>query len=450
MIKDNYVIEPEKKIPVCFETDVLVVGAGPGGHAAAVAAARAGADVVLLERYGHLGGMATGGLVTMIHSMSDGTNNIVIRGQCEEWLERLRKWDALDVPDYDQIGTEYKTVGRGRFNGPFFRTEGKLIYGARTDSEILKVVLNDMAEEAGVKVLLHALVTDVIIENGKLKGVIFESKSGRQAVLAKTIIDGSGDGDVFARAGCDFASTLDAPNRLANPALCIEFGNVDWDRNEAYRASHEKEYEELMKRLEEIDGFRMHFRTIWLRESVCHFNMFLKGYDVLKVEDLTRLEFDVRRRMMTTYEFYRENIPGFEDCFIMITAPQVGVRGSRILEGRHKLTETEARAGTKFEDTVCEFPPLRGNYPENPHVFIPFSCLMTKEFDNLLVAGRTFSSDEVVNEHFNTISHCIMMGQATGTAGALAAKSGVAAVDIDTAEIRKTLIKDGVLFPGFD
>lgn len=433
-------------IPVCRKTDVLVVGGGPAGHAASVAAARSGADTVLLERYGYFGGMCTGGLVTMIHSLSDGTNTRVIAGLCQEWFDRLAALGGIDAPAPEEVGSADPAV-LARYPGIYFRCEGKLLYSARVDSELLKCALNDMIRESGVHAYLHALVTDVIMEGRRVKGVVFESKSGRQAVLADAVIDASGDGDVMARAGVSFEDSLQARNRLANPALCFEFGNVDWEKADAFRAENPEEHDALMKRLDALGGFRMYFKTTRNRDTVCHFNMFLTGYDPLRVEDLTRLEMETRSRMLTTYRFFRENMPGFARCFILITAPQVGVRGSRRLLGEYRLTEQDALDGRVFPDTIAEFPPLRGTSPERPHVFIPLRALQPKETENLLVAGRTFASDEVVNEHFNTISHCITMGQAAGTACAMAVREGILPGNVSPSAIRAALTAQGARFP---
>ena len=444
----KHVTEGTRQIPVCCEAEVLVLGGGPAGHSAAVSAARSGAKTVLVERYGHFGGMATGGLVTMIHAISDGTPNRIITGNVQDWFDSLIKWNAIDVVDVNEIGKEGPD-SRGLFGGMFFRSEGKLLYGARTDAEVLKATLNDMIVESGATIYMHTQATDPIMEGNAIKGVFIESKSGREAILADRVIDATGDGDIMARAGCSWTSTLGASNRIANPALCIEFANVDWAKNEAYKAANPDAYAALMQELAALDGFTMHFKTIVSRGDVCHFNMFLKGYDVTKKEDLTRIEVDVRRRMMVTYEFFKSRVPGFDECYIMTTAPQIGLRGSRIINAEFEVTEAVAVSGEKFEDTVCEFPPLRGNYPENPHVFIPYRSLLPKEVENLMVAGRMFCSDEVVNEHFNTISHCIAMGQAIGCAAAMSAKNGKSFRALDMAALREMLIKDGLSFPSF-
>lgn len=437
--------EAARQTRVFSEADVLVVGGGPGGHSAAVAAARSGAKTVLVERYGHLGGMPTGGLITMLHSMSDGTNQRQIAGICQEWIDRLDARNAVEYPRKEDIGLSDAELLRP-WRNPFFVVEERLIYGARFDPEILKCVLNDMVEEAGVELLLHSWGTEAIMENGEVKGCIFESKSGRQAVLAKAVIDGTGDGDLLPSAGVKFEREADKNLRTTKPALCFEFGNVDVPRMYEFRENNPKQNAELMQELKGLDGFTMFFRTT--REDTVHFNMFLNDYDILNVVDLTRVEVDVRKRMLVTFDFLKKNMPGFKDSFIMLTAPQLGTRGSRRLVGAYKLTEADARAGKTFDDTIAEFPPLRGISPEKPHVSVPYRCLVPETVDGLLVAGRSFSSDEIVNEHFNTISHCVAMGQAAGTAAVMAVRNGTRLRDVDTRKLQDLLIEQGVPMPG--
>jgi hypothetical protein len=441
---------PASNVPVCQEVDVVVVGGGESGHSAAVAAARQGVSVALVERHGHMGGKTTGGLITVIHSMSDGTGNRVIAGQCQEWLDRLCKWGAANPPAPEETGTTDPAV-LARYEGVFFRREGRLIYGSRVDGEILKCVLNDMIEESGVRLYLHSLVTDVLTEDRKLRGIVFDSKSGKRAILAKVVIDASGDAGVAARVGCSFEDSYSASNSISCPGLGFEFGNVNWPDYEAFKRQSPEEHVALMQRLREAGGFSMHMKTAAIRDTVCHFNMFLPGYNVLDVDDLTRLEVTVRKGMLITWRFFREHIPGFERCFILATAAQVGIRGSRRLLGEYRMTEADCLSGEKFLDTIAEFPPLKGISPQYPHAFIPYRVMLPKagEADNLLVTGRAFSSDDVVNEHYGTVAHNITLGQSAGTAAAMAAQAGVLVRDVDTAAVRRRLIETGACFPGF-
>jgi hypothetical protein len=441
------IIEPQREISIRSQADVAVVGGGPAGSSAAAAAARLGAKTVLVERYGHLGGMSTGGLVWMIHSMSDGTPNKQIGGIAQEWMDRLAELDGIHKPKEEDIGsTDERALGE--FGKMFFWPDGRLIYGGLMDTEILKFVLNKMVKEAGVELYLHSLGTQPIIENGNVTGVFFESKSGRQAILAKTVIDCTGDGDIFTAAGAESTIEMSGKNRLPNQALCFEFANVDVARNEKFRGEHPDQFDAMMKELAEKNGFTRYFKSIPQRPGSVHFNMFLEGYSLIKVEDLTRIEIDVRERMMTTFRFYKENLPGFEDSYIMITAPQIGARGSRRLIGEYTAVEKDAETGEIFDDTIAEFPPLRGIYPEHPHFFLPLRALLPKRpMDGIICAGRCFSSDEVINEHYNTISHSIAMGQAAGTAAALAAKHGETVRAVDPGIIQKSLAEQGVPLP---
>ncbi|MFC2012193.1 FAD-dependent oxidoreductase [Chloroflexota bacterium] len=447
--------EAARETKVCYEADVVVVGGGPGGHSAAVAAARNGASAVLVERYGHLGGMSTGGLVLMLHNMSDGTETQLIAGLCQEWIDRLDARDACVHPKKEEIGSGDKEL-LNRWQSPFFAIEGRLIFGARgIDPEILKCVLNDMTEEAGVKLFLHSWGTQTIVDNGEVKGIIFESKSGRQAILAKVVIDGTGDGDLLPLVGEEFDCNTNLDLRTNKAAMCFEFANVDLERVGEFRQTNPQKYAELMQEVVKLNGFtpllggtsRMRERRT--REGVVHFNMFLPGLDVLNVEDLTRIEVNTRKRMLITYDFMRKYVPGFEKSFIMLTAPQLGIRGSRRLVGEYVITEQDTRAGTVFEDTIAVFPPLNAVLsPEHPRLHIPYRSLLPRKVDGLLVAGRSFSSDDVINEYYNTISHCIAMGQAAGTASALAIKSGTKLRDVDHSLLQERLIAQGVQLPG--
>jgi flavin-dependent dehydrogenase len=198
------IAEPERLTRVFCEADVVVVGGGPGGHSAAVAAARSGAKTVLVERYGHLGGMPTGGLVTMLHNMSDGTAHKVIAGLCQEWIDRLDERGAAVHPKKEEIGTTDDKV-LDQWSRRFFALDGHLIYGARFEAEILKCVLNDMVVDSGVELYLHSWGTQIILDRSNTaRGIIFESKSGRQAITAKVVIDATGDGDFLPQAGEDF------------------------------------------------------------------------------------------------------------------------------------------------------------------------------------------------------------------------------------------------------
>ena len=213
------VTEPAREINVCCEADVVVVGGGPGGHSAAVAATRSGASTVLLERYGHLGGMATGGIVIQIPHMSAGGREVQILGLTQEWLDRLDVIGGSLHPRKEDIGSADKDLVKRwqRFWGNV--RDGRIEQTAWVDPELLKCVLNDMVEEAGIKLYLHSWGTKALVEGNRVIGVVFESKSGRRAVLGKIIIDATGDGDLLPSSGAEFDPALDRALRSSMLAL---------------------------------------------------------------------------------------------------------------------------------------------------------------------------------------------------------------------------------------
>lgn len=427
----------------------MVVGGGAAGCAAAVAAARNGASTVLLERYGHLGGMATGGLVLVIMPMSDGTAEQQISGLCQEIVDRLDAMGAAIHPDKKDLGSsDSKLISRWK-RYAFSVVEGKIRLSATVDPEALKCVLNDMVTEAGVKLLLHSLETWGIAQQNEVQGVICESKSGRQAVLGKVIIDATGDGDVFASVGAPFDGATNPAMRSSHLALTFRMGNIDSTKYFSFRESEAQTYAKLMRELEDLGGFTMYIKTT--REDVIWVNNFIPGLNPLNAADLTWLEVTGRKRSRITHQFLKEHVPGFENSFIMDTASQIGVRSSRRLIGEHILTERDIFSGTVFPDTIAVCPDFRHTVsPEHPHWHVPYRSLIPRQVDRLLVAGRCFSSDPVANDLLAPIQFCIAMGQAAGTAAALAIKHGVAVRRLNYRLLHNSLVDQGVPLPNSD
>jgi len=462
------VTEPVRKISVVDEVDVVVVGGGPAGVAAAIAAGRSGAKTVLIERYGYLGGMATGGLVILIPHLSDGTKERQVLGICQEMIDRLDALDAVIHPRYEDLGsTDPKLVNKWK-EYLFFVIGNKVRLSVIVDPEILKCVLNDMMEEAGVKLFLHSWGTQALMEEGLVRGVIFESKSGRQAILSKVVVDTTGDGDIFATAGASFDGQLDPRARISRLALIFQIANVDTGRFSAFMAEEPHVYGELMYQLESMGGFSLILRShredvVWVNN---YFPKWIPNYmdsfvtetpddagksqilSALSFKDLTWVEIHARKGMLITYNFLKKNVPGFDKSFIMNVAPQIGTRGSRRLLGEYVVTEKDIRSGTIFSDTIGLCPPIDANVsPERPHMCIPYRSLLPREVENLLVAGRCFSSDLVANDVLNIIPYCIVMGQAAGTAAAIAAKAGLTPRNIDVKSLQLSLITQNVVLP---
>ena len=438
--KEKTIREPEREIKVAAEADVVVVGGGPGGHSAAVAAARAGAETILIERYGHLGGMATGGIVIQIPHLSDGGPEPVIRGLCLEWLDRLEKIGGSLHPKREEIGRDEPEVVKRwrRYWGNLRR--GKIALTAWVDPELLKCVLNDMVEDSGVKVFLHSWGTSAVLEGGTVRGVILESKSGRQAILGKVIIDGTGDGDLLPSSGAEYDDTIDFSARSGTLALVFRLGNCDYQRYCDFRETNPEKFQKLLAELHKIAGVRL-LPLPSNRNDVMWVNNWVPGVSCLKVEDLTAVEIRMRKVMREAHKFLQANFPGLENSFILDTAPQLGTRGSRRLIGEYVVTKEDILSGKKHPDTIAIFP-IPGGVEENAEIryaHIPFRALVPKKVDGLLVAGRSFSSDLRANDMANLIPHCIAMGQAAGVAAALAVKKGVEVRDVDYAELREAL-----------
>ncbi len=444
--------EQARDINVCREADVIVVGGGPGGIGAALAAARNGADTVLIERYGHLGGMGTGGLVTIIPNLTDIDGNVQIAGITQEWLDGLEAREALDYPKREDWGSTDKEIVKHYAERSFFYTRlDRVIYSAHIDAEISKYLLNKMVEEAGVKTYLHAWGTEPIMDGDKVKGVIFESKSGRQAMLGKVVIDSTGDGDLLPYTEAEFETYIPNGFRIANLAMCFWIDNVNLEKLDEFKSKYPEQFaaqaQELMKigglpgyipsRLKDQDG------VVWIHTRYPNSSQ-------TDVEELTRVEFLGREKMMTTYDYRKKNTPGFENSFIVLSSPQLGTRASRRVIGDYYLTEKDLETNEPFEDTIAIFPDVdRGESSiRYPLTYIPYRALIPRKVENLLVACRAFSSDPVVQEFFNLIPHCIAFGQAAGTAAALAIKEGVGLRAMNHVTLQENLAAQGVPLPG--
>ena len=410
--------EPARKVKVFAEAQVVVVGGGPGGVSAAIAAAREGADTILVERYGHLGGMATGGLVLMLNNFPP--------GQGQEWKDRLEPLGGLR--DISQT-----------------REPGLTRHSFMADPELLKCVLNDMACQAGVRLVLHSWGASAIVEQNSVKGIIFESKSGRQAIMGEVIIDATGDGDIFASAGAEFDGNIDQAVRSSQMAMVFRIGNLDFDKFSDFRINNPEKWQKIRDEVDGVAGF--HIGPVPAsRSDVVWINSFIKGLSPIKVEDLTQVETNVRKAMLPIYEYYKKRVPGFENSFIYDSASQIGTRGSRRLIGEYVLTKHDLDSRKTFSDTVAVFP--RGAGPQAPeNQPLPYRCLVPSKMDGLLVAGRCFSSDPVANNLFNVILHCVVMGQAAGTAAALSVKNKVNPRQVDYKVLRQRLSAQGMYLP---
>jgi len=463
MMRARTITEPSRKIKVFREADVVVVGGGPGGVASAIAAARNGVKTLLIERYGHLGGMATGGLVNIIPNLSDISGRQHIFGLTMEMLDRLDKRGGASYPRKKDRGTAERRVVDYYLDanlGWFYvrqdhnTNQQRVVYSAVVDPEIFKDELNDMVLESGAGLLLHSWGAQVIKNGNNVEGVIFESKSGRQAVMGKVIIDATGDGDMFVAAGAEFDNECDNKRRTAWVAFVWWLANVNIRRFDDFKSTQPNKYKELMQELAKLGGYPYFFKGILKnqRNSVVWYHCMQpqpERTDAMDVEQLTRIDVQARKRALLTYDFMKKHVPGFERSFIMLTAPQLGTQGGRRIVGEYTISEKDLETDEVFEDTIAVL--ANNDYGEistrHSTLCIPYRCLVPKRVDGLLVAGRAFSSADTVNETFNIIPHCIAYGQAAGTAAAMAIKAGIEPRKVDYAALRKNLVEQGVNLP---
>lgn len=458
------ILEPPREVRVWREVDVAVIGGGPGGIGAAVSAARSGARTVLIERYGYLGGMATGGLVNIIPNLSDISGKQHIFGLTQELIDRLDVRGAVSYPARKDWGTSERRVVDYYLDanlGWFYvrqdlntRTE-RVLYTAVVDPEVFKDELNRVAVESGVELLLHSWGVAPIMDGHTVRGVFFENKSGRQAVVAKVVIDSTGDGDIFVRAGAEYDGTLDTSLRTSKLAVVFWLANVDIKKTDEFRASHPERFTELMAELAAAGGHPFYFKGILESQQGCVWFHFFQEHpegracDAMDAEELTMMEVRARKRAVLTFEFFRKHVPGFERSFMMLTAPQLGIQGGRRIVGEYTLAEKDMESDEVFEDTIAVLA-NNDNGPisaKHPTVCVPYRCLVPLAVDGLLVACRAFSSSDRINHYFNIIPHCLSYGQAAGTAAAMAAQEGVQPRNVDYRGLRKNLVAQGVSLP---
>jgi hypothetical protein len=373
--------------------------------------------------------------------MSDGSAEQQVVGMCQEYIDRLDAIGCAVVhPRRQDLGSSDPALIAKFHSYPWCVSENKIRMAAIFEAEDLKCVMNDMVEEAGVKLILHSWGTRVIVEKGNIKGIVIESKQGRQAILGKIIVDTTGDGDMYASAGCGFDATPDLQSNRSTVGLIYRLGNVDVNRYLAFRNGQPDQYKDLMTDLESRGGFTMYLRSA--RQDIIWVNNHIPGKSGIDVEDLTWIEVNARKRMLITNDFLRKYVPGFEKSFLIETASQVGIRNTRRLIGEYVLTGRDINTGVTFTDAIAVCP--SSQRLQSPHWQIPYRSLLTKEIDNLLVAGRCISTDSQANGSIDPIQFCICTGQAAGIAAAMAIKENLSPKKVDIKSLQKTLISQKV------
>ena len=421
--------EPARTIPVAAQVDVLVLGAGPAGVGAAVWAGRMGASTLLVEQAGDVGGISTVGL------MSHWTGN-TRGGFYEEVLDR-----SAD-PDHPELR---QTI----------------------DPERLKTVYLQLLKEAGVRLRLYTFASDVIMEGDTLRGVILESKSGREAVLAKVIVDCTGDGDVAAKSGAAYVKGRESDGAMQPATLMFKVGGVDTDRA-IFPGSFETlvdvpngEIQSLGKReLPFPAGHVLLYRSTLPGVVTCNMTN-VTGIDGTNADDLAAATVVCREQLEPIVRFLRRHAPGYENCYLLSSASLIGIRETRHFKGVLTLTEQDIEAARLFNDWVVtrahfnfDVHNLTGNgldptgaqnaFKQPNGYTIPYGCLVPEKIDGLLLAGRCISGTHMAHSNYRVMPICINMGQAAGIAAALAAKRNLRPRDLPVQDIQRVLRENGV------
>ena len=433
-------VEPAREIPVYHRCQVLVVGGGPAGTAAAAAAAREGADVCLLERYNHLGGLSTGGLVIWIDRMSDWEGKPTIRGFAEEILSRLPR-DAVAGPPRAEWGS--RDPARAAYWA--LRTaayHGIVTWAPTVDPEWLKLESQQMLLERKVRIVYHSWASLPIVEGNRVRGVVFESKEGRQAIFADCVIDATGDGDLFSRAGARSESDIEQDDIHHCMNTAFLFGGVDMERFLEFRAEHPEQFSEFMRLGRERCGLFERAFVSWRNDVALFMGPRQSGYSGLDVDDLTTVDIRSHEAIRSMLAFYREHAPGFEGAFMMLSGPQIGVRHTRRLAGVARVTRAQWPTALVHADEIGVTPSVN---PKWPSISVPLGSLIPESLDGLLAPGRHVACDRNSHGFMREIPQCWLTGQAAGVAAAVAVAQAVEVRAVDVSAVQRRLKAQGAL-----
>lgn len=411
-----------------WTTDVLVIGSGSAGATAAIAAAREGASVALIERYGFMGGISTQVLDTFYGFYTPGTEaKKVVGGIPDLVVEALMgRGMALLRPN---------TYGAGQ--------------GITYDPETLKVVWEALAVEAGVKILYHTFVVDAVMEGDRVRGVVAVNKGGFIRLLAKVVIDATGDADIAAFAGVPFEDAQDVPVQ----SLTTTFRLINVDDAQA-RAVKKDQLHALMA------DAAAHGYDLPRREGSVHItplkgvmatNMTrVRGIDPTDPEQLTAAEIEGRRQAVEYTRFLRDRVPGYAQAELADLSTQIGVRESRRIHGDYRLTRADVLAARKFDDVIAQCgAPIEDHHggadtkweylPDGEIYQIPYRCLLPQGVEGLLVAGRCLSAEHDAHASVRSMGQCMAMGQAAGIAAVQAAQADHLPREVDVAALQSRL-----------
>ncbi|MFV0243446.1 MAG: FAD-dependent oxidoreductase [Qingshengfaniella sp.] len=428
--------EAPRATPLRHECDVLVVGGGASGVAAALAAAEAGARVVLVERYGFLGGTLTAvtlGSICGLYGLDGDRILKLVGGVADRIIARLRR--------HKGVGDPLKWL-----------STASLPY----DPEAMKITLDELLAEAGVTVVLHSLAVAVLQDKARLDGAVFESIDGRWAVRASVVVDCTGDGQIAVLAGARWQCD---PAEIQFPTTMLRFGGVEAGADTIHR-------DQLKRCLEVANraGFDLPRTAGGLFAAgpgIVHLNVTRVALDgrtpnPLSVQDMSAAEAAGRQLAERYLQAFRAHVPGFAGAWLLDTGMQIGVRESRRILGDYVLTEADVLGAVRMPDAIaaCAWPVEEHGagratkwvwLPDGTYYQIPYRCLLPVGITGLLIAGRCLSATHVAQASVRVAGTCFALGQAAGTAAALAASAGLVPRDLDPGALRAALVAGGAV-----
>lgn len=455
-------IQIKSSVKVVADCDVLVVGGGPAGLCAAIAAARQGVKVVLAERYGYCGGMATAGLVGPFMTCYDAEGKqMLIQGVFSDLVDRLVKEGGAIHPSQVPTASSFTSyIGPGHLHVTPF------------DPEILKRVADDMLTEAGVDVRYHVQFIEPVMDGKRVAGAIFAAKGGLEAVTAKQVVDCTGDGDVCFKSGAPMLIGSDGKGKMQPATMFFRIGNVDLAKVD----QDIKEHLHMFYRKDGVNYRSFHWRVSEAREngdwdldrvSIGMFRgvkedewsintsrvMHVDGTDS---KSLTRGEMEGRKQVETIFNFLRKYVPGCENAKLLSVAPQIGIRETRHLLGQDTLRLDDVLGAVIPEDAILlcansvdvhgKFGPKSNQYiPIEPgkHYGVPYGALVPQEIEGLIAAGRFISAEPDASGAIRVMPPCMGIGQAAGTAAAMCVKKNIQPAAVDAQELREVLTQNG-------
>ena len=409
--------------------DVIVVGSGPAGIAAAISSGRNGAKTLLIESLGRVGGISTSGMMSHF------------TGRCASKL-------YLEILDRSKSKNHY-----------FPELKKKYI-----DPELLTLTYIEMLEEAKVDTLLYTTFCDVLMEGNTVKGIICHNKNGFCRYDARVVIDASGDGDVAEKSGVEYFKGRESDGKMQPATLMFKVGGVDTQRAvfpgsfETLVQTDKGELQALAKeKLPHPAGHVLLYRSTLPGIVTCNMTN-VTDIDGTSAEDLTLAEIDCRKQMPLIVDFLREYVPGYEDCYIIGSASLIGIRETRHFKGLKTLTEQEISAAVQHEDAVVfdahfnfdvhnisgaglDKTGCQHNFTQSNGYTIPYGCLIPEKIDGLLLSGRNISGTHMAHSNFRAMPICVGIGEACGAGAALAAQTGKQPRDIHPSEVRELLKK---------